>query len=76
MLELIGFCLIAIILIVWSNSRLKKGKDFRPPLIAGIIIYAISIVGAKAEGSSIIGSIIAIILLAVAFGVFSGKVKK
>ena len=76
MLELIGFCSIAIIMIIWANSRMKKGKDFRPPLIAGIIIYAISIIGAMAGGSSVSGSIIAIILLAAAFIAFSGKVKK
>ena len=73
---LIGTCIIAIIMIVWANSRLKKGKDFRYPLIAGIIIYAISIIGAKAGGSSITGSIVAIILLGVAYAVLAGKVKR
>lgn len=75
-LELVGFCLVAIIFILWSNKRLKSGKDFRPPLIAGIIIYGVGIIGARAQGSSITGSIIAIILLLVAFIVFSGKVKR
>ena len=43
MAELIGYCMIAFVMIVWANSRLKKGKDFRVPIIAGIIIYALAI---------------------------------
>lgn len=76
MLELIGFCSLAIILIIWANSRLKSGKDYRTPLIAGIIIYGLSIVGTLAEGGTPVANIVAIVLLVIAYFVLSGKVKQ
>ena len=76
MAELIGYCMIAFVMIVWANSRLKKGKDFRVPIIAGIIIYALAIFGARAGGIPIIGGILSIVLLVAAYFVLASKVKK
>jgi hypothetical protein len=76
MLEMIGECLPAIILVVWANKRLQSGKDFRTPLIAGLIIYALAIIGSIAGGEAVIGCIAAIAILGIAFVVLAGKVKQ
>ena len=74
--KMIGFCLIAVILAVVALKNVQKGKEFKNVISAGIAIYILALIGTFAGGKDvgqIIGCVLSIIILIVAFVVCKKK---